>query len=303
MALPTSYNPYAPPLASRPVVPNVALAPRPVGGAAGITPPVSTAGRGFGGSALDALGTPGGQFIAGTAINGLGAYVASRQHSQDAAAQAARDDADRAQRAEEARQNALRGAAEAVMTDQRARATGALRDLGEGAGFSFKQAQRSGLADIMGTGPSMPGNARIAARMGNVPTISPEVLARMRQASSPNATAAALAQRDMDIGNINPASQGTDLSTLTGLRPDDPFLAQLIAQRTQSQQHSQGLVDDSESYAKKLLAQAIDMPSLVQPGGAAGPGSTSFPESDDDVPYRAPRQRNTGAAPYTPYTA
>jgi hypothetical protein len=294
--LTTSYNPYAPTLPTRPVVPNVAPTQRAVGGGlmAPTSAPAATPGRSALGQTMDFLGSPGGQFIAGVGYTGLQSYLNRRDAEQAREADSAERALDREQRADEARQNALRGAAEALMTNRRQSATGALRDLGEGAAFATRQARTSAIADLLGQ-RLMPGNPRIAAAMGPGNRVSPEVLARLRQASSPNATAAALAQRDMDIANINPASRGTDISTLTGLRPADPFLAELINQRTSAQQQSQQSFDESESYARQLLAQAIDMPSLAQPGGAAPRGSFQPLDDDPDLPYRTPRNRPTGA--------
>jgi hypothetical protein len=272
------YNPQQAPLATRPVVNNAAYtapAVRPAGNA-----PVGVAPRTGTQQAMDFLGSRTGQNLTGAAIGGLGAYLQSREAGKNRDAAAAESEADRALREEEMQRSSLARAAESLISNRTRMAEGALRPLGEGAAFAQRQARGSAIADLLGQ-RAMSANPRIAAAQGPGQRVSPEVLARIRQASSPNATASALAQRDMDVANINPASAGTDLGELTGLNPESPFLAGLIGQRAQSQQAAQGGVDESESYARQLLRQAIDMPSLSQPGGAAGKAA----------PFRTPQRR------------
>jgi hypothetical protein len=264
---------YVPPRAAQP---NPAFAYGQVGQRVATPTAPAAAGRSGWQQTNDFISSPAGGALITAGLGGLGTYLQARQATQ------ARESAEA-----ESEQDRMARAAEVLAANRTRRAESALRPLGEGAGFAATQARRTAVADLLGRGPMMPGNQQIASRMGSMPQVSPEALARLRAASSAESTAAGLAQRDMDIGNINPLSQGTDIASLTGLRPESPFLSDLLAQRQRVQLTSQQGLDESESYARGLLRDAIDMPSLAQPRGAAG-AATGFPQRD-------PRQRPYGA--------
>jgi hypothetical protein len=259
MPLSTSYNPYAPGTLQTPVT-----APR-VSPGYTYTPPVT--GRSGWQQTGDFLGSQAGQTALGAGVAGLSAYLQAREANKNRELSTQENALDREQR----ERNRMAQAAQAIMQNRTRMAEGALRPLGEGAAFATRQARTGAIADLLGQRLT-PGNPRIAAAMGPGNRVSPEVLARLRQASSPEVTAAAIAQRDMDVANINPAAAGTDIAGLTGLQPESPFLADLFRQRQASAERAQAGVDESESYARQLLRQAIDMQSLGQPGGAA-PGA------------------------------
>ena len=207
------------------------------------------------------LSSPGGQLAVGGLATGLGAYVNSKQRQEDREASAEENALNRQQSAEEARANLLARLSESLLADQRARATSAVRPLGDAQQFALRAARSNAVADLLGGGPAMPSNPAIAGAIRSMPQISPDAIARIRQASSPNAVAAGLARQEMDLNRVDPgrtSTLGQDAFSLSGLSPSSPFLAHLLQNASTAHGYAQDDVDASQSYARQLLAAAID---------------------------------------------
>ena len=144
--------------------------------------------------------------------------------------------------------------------DQRARATSVMQDtpIGQSQEFAQKQAMLAAILPGLRNQRSTPGDAAVAASMGTrtgglrLPEtgLDPAMIAQLY---GPQATAASIANRDMDRFAVNPNAAGTDMQAL-GMQADPRTAA--------FQQKAMADMDASAERRKMLLQRALDQDAL-----------------------------------------
>lgn len=191
-------------------------------------------------------------------IGGLGAFLTNRQQQGNIAQQQALQQQQMAQQQAVAMSNLLGD----HTLDDRQRATSAARPLGESTDYATKRAILAALLPQLSGHTYAPGDASVRGAMGpqqtplNMATLlsNPQV----RAALSPDATGAAIGQRDRDVLNINPRAAATNTGAL-GL-PSDPGVSQWGTD-------AQGRLDEQRAMQRQALMQAIDKGAQAQQNG------------------------------------
>jgi hypothetical protein len=253
---------YTPPT-SRPYVPSTTIAPTTT------TPSAWQKTNSF-------LGSPTGQLAVGGLSAGLSAYAQGKANDKSLAAQQAMEE----EKLAAARESMLAKLATEQSQNATARAIAGARPIGEAQKFSASMARGNVIADLLGKGPTAPGNPAVAqaANLDNL-RIDPNAISRLKSMYSEPATLQSLLSRDQDIAAINPNSAPTNYASLTSLQQESPLTRALMSQFADYRQGAQAQLQDSESYARKLLEQAID--------GTSGPVGTGAASAASPFPATA----------------
>lgn len=222
----------------------------------------------------DFLGSPTGQLAIGGLSAGLGAYAQGKAADKNAAAQQQLQQ----ERLAAERESMLARLATEQSQNATARAIAGARPIGEAQKFAAGMARGNVIADLLGKGPTAPGNPAVAqaANLGNL-QISPDAIGRLKSMYSEPATMQSLLARDQDIAAINPNAAPTNYATLTSMQQESPLTRALMSQFADYRQGAQAQLEDSESYARRILQQAIDGTSGPVGTQATGGGSAASP--------------------------
>jgi hypothetical protein len=224
------------------------------------------------------LKSPLGQLAVGGVATGINNYVSSKNRDEDQEAAAAENAAQRALQEKLAQNTLLANMSNSLMADQRDRSAAAVRPLGDASQFATTAAKRTAIADLLG-GPQLSSGINYVPK-ANLTSISPDALGRIRSANSGEAVASGLARQDLDLSRVDPgrtSTLGQEASTLTGLQPSNPFLASLLRTSAQNQLSAQDELDETQSFARQTLRNAIDGGSqpVVTNSQAQGSGGSS----------------------------
>ena len=229
-----------------------------------VTPQAPTpSGRGTLANIGNFLNTPAGQ----AGIGALGGLLAARDQNAQSDKQLAAEQGMSAQRLQAdlltQQQNDARQRQAAVLDAS---------PLGANQNFAAQQALLSGIAGMAGSGGFRPSDPAVAAAMptgGNL-TLPPEVVAALQQAHGQQATAASIAQRQMDLTRMDPGRGDAGTLDTLGLG-DTSGLAEHLATFQKAQQ------DEAAASAQKreALMRALDN----------NPTQSTQPEAQKSTPW------------------
>ncbi len=217
------------------------------------------------------------------AIGGIGAFLDARDHKSDRDAQVADSAADRASRERIAQGQLQQDYFNSQAQDDRARAAGVLdaNPLGAEQQYAAREAFLRNAAGMLGNISFKPSDPAIASAMPGISggfSITPEMIAAMQAAHSPDKVATAIAQRQMDTARLDPYRG--DAGVLGSLGLGDTSALQNRVSGFQNQELSRQ--DQLRQQQREALMRALDNNPTGQNAAIQDP-ETTFNQNFDKI--------------------